>query len=28
MMLASPPPQTVVIFGAFGDLARRKLIPA
>jgi glucose-6-phosphate 1-dehydrogenase len=28
MALASPPPQTVVIFGASGDLARRKLLPA
>src|SRR5687768_95743 len=28
MALASPPPQTVLIFGASGDLARRKLIPA
>jgi glucose-6-phosphate 1-dehydrogenase len=26
--LASPPPQTVVVFGASGDLARRKLLPA
>jgi glucose-6-phosphate 1-dehydrogenase len=28
MPLASPPPQTVVVFGASGDLARRKLLPA
>src|SRR5215207_9752917 len=28
MTLASPPPQTVVVFGASGDLARRKLFPA
>jgi glucose-6-phosphate 1-dehydrogenase len=28
MALASPPPQTVVIFGASGDLARRKLLPS
>src|SRR5438128_6217262 len=28
MALASPPPQTVVVFGASGDLARRKLLPA
>jgi glucose-6-phosphate 1-dehydrogenase len=28
MGLASPPPQTLVIFGASGDLARRKLLPA
>ena len=28
MSLASPPPQTVVVFGASGDLARRKLFPA
>ena len=28
MALASPPPQTLVIFGASGDLARRKLLPA
>ncbi len=28
MGLASPPPQTVVVFGASGDLARRKLLPA
>jgi glucose-6-phosphate 1-dehydrogenase len=28
MALASPPPQTVVVFGASGDLARRKLFPA
>ena len=28
MALASPPPQTLVVFGASGDLARRKLIPA
>ena len=27
-MLASPPPQTLVVFGASGDLARRKLLPA
>jgi glucose-6-phosphate 1-dehydrogenase len=26
--LASPPPQTVIVFGASGDLARRKLFPA
>lgn len=26
--LASPPPQTLVVFGASGDLARRKLLPA
>jgi glucose-6-phosphate 1-dehydrogenase len=28
MALASSPPQTLVIFGASGDLARRKLLPA
>jgi glucose-6-phosphate 1-dehydrogenase len=28
MALASPTPQTVVVFGASGDLARRKLFPA
>ena len=28
MSLASPPPQTVIVFGASGDLARRKLFPA
>ena len=28
MALASPPPQTVVVFGASGDLARRKMLPA
>jgi glucose-6-phosphate 1-dehydrogenase len=28
MALASPPPQTLVIFGASGDLARRKLLPS
>jgi len=28
MSLASPPAQTVVVFGASGDLARRKLLPA
>src|SRR4051812_28917660 len=28
MTLASPPPQTLVVFGASGDLARRKLFPA
>jgi glucose-6-phosphate 1-dehydrogenase len=28
MALASPPAQTVVVFGASGDLARRKLLPA
>jgi glucose-6-phosphate 1-dehydrogenase len=28
MGLASPPPQTLVVFGASGDLARRKLLPA
>jgi glucose-6-phosphate 1-dehydrogenase len=28
MALASPPPQTLVIFGSSGDLARRKLLPA
>ena len=28
MALASPPSQTVVVFGASGDLARRKLFPA
>ena len=28
MALASPPPQTIVVFGASGDLARRKLLPA
>jgi glucose-6-phosphate 1-dehydrogenase len=26
--LAAPPPQTLVVFGASGDLARRKLLPA
>jgi glucose-6-phosphate 1-dehydrogenase len=26
--LASPPPQALVVFGASGDLARRKLLPA
>lgn len=26
--LASPPPQTLIVFGASGDLARRKLFPA
>jgi glucose-6-phosphate 1-dehydrogenase len=28
MALASPPPQTLVVFGGSGDLARRKLFPA
>src|SRR5262245_29434314 len=28
MALASPPTQTMVLFGASGDLARRKLLPA
>ncbi|HSD23453.1 MAG TPA: glucose-6-phosphate dehydrogenase [Solirubrobacterales bacterium] len=28
MALASPPPQTLIVFGASGDLARRKLLPA
>ena len=28
MALASPPPQTLVVFGASGDLSRRKLLPA
>ena len=28
MALASPPAQTLVVFGASGDLARRKLLPA
>ena len=28
MALASPPPQTLVLFGASGNLARRKLLPA
>jgi glucose-6-phosphate 1-dehydrogenase len=28
MALASPPPQTLILFGASGDLARRKLLPA
>jgi glucose-6-phosphate 1-dehydrogenase len=28
MALASPPPQALVVFGASGDLARRKLLPA
>jgi glucose-6-phosphate 1-dehydrogenase len=28
MALVSPPPQTLVVFGASGDLARRKLFPA
>jgi glucose-6-phosphate 1-dehydrogenase len=28
MGLASPPPQTLVVFGASGDLAHRKLLPA
>ncbi len=28
MALASPPPQTLVVFGASGDLTRRKLVPA
>jgi len=28
MALASPPPQTLIVFGASGDLARRKLVPA
>jgi glucose-6-phosphate 1-dehydrogenase len=28
MAIASPPPQTLVVFGASGDLARRKLLPA
>src|SRR5512133_560461 len=28
MALASPPSQTLVLFGASGDLARRKLLPA
>ena len=28
MALASPPPQTVVVFGGSGDLAHRKLLPA
>jgi hypothetical protein len=27
MALASPPPQTLVVFGASGDLARRKFLP-
>ena len=28
MALATPPPQTLIVFGASGDLARRKLLPA
>ena len=28
MALAAPPSQTLVVFGASGDLARRKLLPA
>jgi glucose-6-phosphate 1-dehydrogenase len=28
MAIASPPPQTLTLFGASGDLARRKLLPA
>jgi glucose-6-phosphate 1-dehydrogenase len=28
MTVASPPPQTLVVFGASGDLCRRKLLPA
>jgi glucose-6-phosphate 1-dehydrogenase len=28
MALASPPPQTLVVFGASGDLCHRKLLPA
>jgi glucose-6-phosphate 1-dehydrogenase len=28
MALAAPPPQTLVVFGGSGDLARRKLLPA
>jgi glucose-6-phosphate 1-dehydrogenase len=28
MALISPPPQTLIVFGASGDLARRKLFPA
>ncbi len=28
MALASPPPQTLIVFGASGDLAHRKLFPA
>src|SRR3954452_13862446 len=28
MALASPPPQTLVVFGASGDLTHRKLLPA
>jgi glucose-6-phosphate 1-dehydrogenase len=28
MALVSPPPQTLVVFGGSGDLARRKLLPA
>jgi glucose-6-phosphate 1-dehydrogenase len=28
MALVSPPPQALVVFGASGDLARRKLFPA
>jgi glucose-6-phosphate 1-dehydrogenase len=28
MALASPPPQTLIVFGASGDLTRRKLLPA
>ena len=28
MALGSPPPQTIVVFGASGDLAHRKLLPA
>lgn len=28
MALASPQPQTLIVFGASGDLARRKLLPA
>jgi glucose-6-phosphate 1-dehydrogenase len=28
MALASPPPQTLVMFGASGDLVRRKLLPS
>ncbi len=27
-MLAPPPPQAIVVFGASGDLARRKILPA
>jgi glucose-6-phosphate 1-dehydrogenase len=28
MVLGSLPPQTLVVFGASGDIARRKLLPA